>query len=131
MIAEFVKLWNKKKDILLQKYKEHHPNDYIEIVTDVVKLLCKENEKYDCPDPERVHQIDDGDYQGTLVFIIGAKGYHPDDYWYVKVDYGSCSVCDTLKGISQYDNDPPSLEQANEYLTLALHILQNLKKMGD
>ena len=30
------------------------------------------SEDYGVPDPERIHTIDDGDYQGTLVFVIAA-----------------------------------------------------------
>ena len=81
------------------------------------------------PDPERIHRIDDGNYQGTLVYVIGEKGYQPDKYWYVKVDYGSCSGCDTLEGIRDYTDDAPTDEQAKDYMTVALHIVQGMKPM--
>jgi hypothetical protein len=83
------------------------------------------------PDPERIHVIDDGDYQGTLVYVIGSKNYQPDVYWYVKVSYGSCSNCDTLAAIRDNANTPPTAEQIKDYITLALHIVQGLKEMED
>ena len=73
--------------------------------------------------------IDHGDYQGTLLFIIAASGYQPNKYWFVKVDYGSCSGCDTLEGIRCYSDGPPSDAQVADYMTLALHILQGIKPL--
>lgn len=82
------------------------------------------------PDPARIYQIDDGGYEGTLVFVIGAGGYKPSRYWYVKVGYGSCSVCDTLQAIRGYEGDAPTKEQVDAYMTLALHIVQGLREMN-
>lgn len=56
-------------------------------------------------DKERITKIDHGDYQGTLVFVVGAEGYQPYDYWYVKVGYGSCSWCDALEGARGYGEE--------------------------
>jgi len=130
MIKEFVERFDRNRGKLLGGFKTAHPENYLEIVKRVVEVIVDDDE-YCSPDPDRIHQIDDGDYQGTLVFVIAAKGYQPSDYWYVKVGYGSCSGCDTLQDISSYSFEPPTDEQANEYLTLALHVLQGIKKMGD
>ena len=122
-----------KKDLLAATFAKH-PDDYREMVRNVISVITDEKEygSYN-PDPERIHEIDDGDYQGTLVYVIGAKGYQPSKYWYVKVEYGSCSGCDTLQAIrdSGYGYDTPNAEQVKDYMTLALHIVQRLKKMGD
>lgn len=75
-------------------------------------------------DPDRIHRIDDGSYQGTLVFVVGSTGYQPDDYWYTMVSYGSCEGCDTLMAACGYEN--PKWE---EIYTLALHMMQRLKPM--
>jgi hypothetical protein len=105
-----------------------HPS-YRSLVTDVIKVIAADD--YDAPDPERIHEIDDGDYQGTLLYVIGARGYQPSDYFYVKVRYGSCSGCDTLQGIREYQETPPREDQIKDYMTLALHIVQGLKKLGE
>lgn len=76
----------------------------------VVEMLAAAIDECDAPHPERIHQIDDGDYQGTLIFVIGAGGYQPSRYWYVKVGYGSCSGCDTLQAIRGYEDDAPTKE---------------------
>ena len=132
MEKDLVKRYFENKGQVLKTFTEKHPEDYAEIVEAVVKAISGYDVGLpDLPDPERIHQIDDGDYQGTLVFVIAGGGYQPDDYWYVKVSYGSCSGCDTLQSISNYSHETPSEEQIADYMTLALHIVQGLKKMGE
>ena len=130
MDKEFVERFNENKGQLEEFFSKEHPGNYGDIVKAVVEAIRGEN-KYDSPDPERIHEIDDGDYQGTLVYVIGDGGYQPNDYWYVKVFYGSCSGCDTLEAIRGYQSDLPTESQIEDYMTLALHIVQGLKKMGD
>ena len=131
MIQEFVNRYMDKKDLLAATFARH-PGDYKEIVKNVISVITDDDYYGDFnPDPKRIHEIDDGDYQGKLVYVIGAKDYQPSDYWYVKVGYGSCSVCDTLESIRGYGSEPPTDEQLKDYMTLALHIVQGLKKMGD
>ena len=64
------------------------------------------------------------------MYVIGGTGYQPRDYWYVMVYYGSCSGCDTLQAICGY-TDKVTDSQVADYMTLALHILQGIKAMGD
>lgn len=129
MIKEFVELFMSNKQKLEDVFAEAHPDNYKSIVKAVVSVL--NDGRYGAPDHERIHEIDDGDYQGTLVYIIAETGYQPSEYWYVKVGYGSCSGCDTLEGIREYSSDKPTAEQVRDYMTLALHIVQGMKRMGD
>lgn len=129
MIESFTKVWFSHKQTLEEQFSKKHPEDYKEIVEAVVRLLSDNLKEFIVPDPTRIHEIDDGDYQGCLVYVIAAKGYQPFTYWYVRVDYGSCSGCDTLQGITNYSRGIPTKEQVNGYMTLALHILQGLKEM--
>lgn len=127
MIQEFVDRFMARRDEIEAGFSEEHPGDYVDIVRAVVRALRGDSE-YDAPDPDRIHEINEVGYQGTLVYVIGAGGYQPSDYWYVKVGYGSCSGCDTLKSIREYESDELRVK---DYMTLALHIVQGLKKMGD
>jgi hypothetical protein len=129
MIQLFVDRWMAKQEEVRAKFAAKHPDDYKGIVRTVVEAIGADG--YDDPDPERIHQIDDGDYQGTLVFVIGANGYQPSNYWAVMVSYGSCSVCDTLQALRGYDDEAPTVEQVTGYMTLALHIVQGLKPLGE
>lgn len=127
MITTFVDRFMANKPQLEGAFAKKHPESYKELVGEVVKLITSGD--YDDIDPERIHEIDDGEYQGTLLYVIAAKGYQPSEYWTVKVGYGSCSGCDTLQSIHSYSDDPPTKEQIEEYMTLALHIVQEIKEL--
>lgn len=129
MIQPFVDKFIAAEAAIKAKFAEGHPGSYEEIVRLVIETINPEQE-YDGPDFERIHAIDDGDYQGTLLFVIAAVGYQPSDYWFVKVYYGSCSGCDTLQSISGYSDEKPDEGQIKDYWTLALHVAQGLHKLG-
>lgn len=129
MIKKFVERWdNGGKDAFKAKFAAEHPRSYEALVKAVIEILASDNE-YDGPDPERITVIDHGDYQGTMVFVVGAGGYQPSTYWATSVGYGSCSGCDTLQAISDYSDDPPTEEQLKEYADLALHAIQRMKQI--
>jgi hypothetical protein len=128
VIKKFVKAWFAKMHEVKSTFEAKHPDEYIDVVRAVIEAIS--DDEYDSPDPQRIHQIDDGDYQGTLVFVIAAKGYQPSRYWYCRVGYGSCSGCDTLQAIAGYSGEPPTDDQVKQYMTLALHVVQGLREMG-
>ena len=138
MIEKFTKRWFERKDTVQEKFEAKLPSSYSDIVLAVVEMLNDEDE-YETPDPSRIHEINDGDYQGTLLYVIGAAIYQPSTYWYVKVGYGSCSVCDTLQAILDGEWGLETEEEkkawkdkaVSKLMTLALHIVQGLKLMGD
>jgi hypothetical protein len=132
MIKDFVDRFMQNKDALRTKFEADFPHEYKDIVKAVVEIItAKEYTAHDI-DPERIHEIDDGDYQGTLVYVIGTKGYQPYNYYYVKVDYGSCSGCDTLQAIEAEHSCAADKKQSiDDLMTLALHIVQGIKKMGE
>jgi hypothetical protein len=131
MIQEFVDAWYAKKHLVEEKFRAAHPDSYTDVVRYVIEMINPDDE-YDLPDPKRIHEINDGSYQGTLVYVIGEAGYQPNTYWYVRVGYGSCSGCDTLEAIKGWDDEPPNDSEVKQYMMLALHVIQGLKKMeGD
>lgn len=85
---------------------------------------------YDCIDHyvetidlNSITEIDDGDYQGTLVYLIPFDRYQPnaEDYLMTYVEYGSCSYCDTLQNI-KYD----SSTQVDDLMTLCRDMIVRL-----
>jgi hypothetical protein len=128
MIQNFVDAFIEKQKTL---FVDEHPGSYEGIVEDVIRAINPDGD-YDGPDPSRIHTIDDGDYQGTLVFVIGAGGYQPHRYWATSVSYGSCGGCDTLQGIRDEGNSEdgsPTDRQAEDYQMLALHLVQGLAEI--
>lgn len=127
MIQEFVNGLIERREAVESEFHKKHPDSYKDIVKIVIENISTGGYSY--PDPARIHEIDDGDYQGTLLYIIAAIGYQPNDYWFVKVYYGSCSVCDTLQGISDYRSKLPTDEQVADYWKLALDVCEGLTSM--
>lgn len=130
MIQEIVNLWEENKSKIREELSKEPPSDYTGLVKLVIKYV---GESLDM-DAERIHCINDGNYQGTLLFIIPEVLDQPHDYWYVKVDYGSCCGCDTLERIksNNYSEDKiPDEQQLNDYMMLALHIVQGIKAIED
>ena len=136
MIQEFVKAWDANREALREYIRTHNQEEYDEyakLVKILFDVVINPYFKYDpCNlsyNTDAIHVIDDGDYQGSLLFIIPHDIYQPAPVNYVLTycDYGSCSGCDTLLGISLYQDGLPTEEQVDEYMKLLLHMLQNCK----
>jgi len=132
MLKEIIQQWDKNKHKLEDYFKVTRQSEYDEYSKIVVKLfeVCLSNE--DEWNLDGMTVIDNGDYQGTQIFIIPKDTYQPniEDYLITNNYYGSCSGCDTLQSISEYDDGLPSEEQVKEYMTLALHLTQKIKILG-
>lgn len=104
---------------------------YTNILKVTLKAMFENYDTYDdyeysnYPDYEHIHVIDDGDYQGTLLFVVPENTYQPYTYWIFRVSYGSCSYCDTLQGI--LDDEDDKEQQIKDLITLALHMIQSGK----
>ncbi len=132
MIDDFVEAYMRNKDRMRARFAAKCPDTYKDLVREVVECINdygdnKGTPLNPLPDPKRIHQIDDGNYQGTLEFVIGEQGYQPSRYWYARIDYGSCSACDTLQSIEWWGE--PTEQQLNDMMTLALHVVQQLHPM--
>ncbi len=81
-------------------------------------------------DSGRITEIDNGNYQGTLLYLIPNDRYQPDasEYLMTFVDYGSCSGCDTLQRIQSYGDVPPTDQQLKDYMALCKDIVMNIIK---
>lgn len=129
MITEFTTPFVESKDRFIERLSElDHPSygELFQLALSVInewgKVTTEDGWK-GAPDLTRIHEIDDGDYQGTLLFVVAAQGYQPSTYWATKVSYGSCSGCDTLEAIWDMG------EGAGDYYTLALHMIQGLQEI--
>jgi len=138
MLTQFVDRFMKAKPELEKKFSEQHIYSYqalVEATLSAISHMDEENEERNdeeyCPemDVSKIREIDDGDYQGTLLYIIPEDSYQPSTYYAASVGYGSCSGCDTLQSISEnsYNNEKPSKQDIEDYMRLALHIVQGLK----
>lgn len=131
--------WGKNKDKLQKVFaegKEFCNCNYKKIVETVFNVIYNDEDsvkELNVLNTRAMTEIDDGDYQGTLVYLIPFETYQPSagDYLMTYIGYGSCSCCDTLLAIQSengYDTEYLTKEQVSSYMQLAAHILQNTVK---
>lgn len=140
MIKDLCLAWEANHEVLKEYFATHiqeeYCNSYESLLTKTFELVInpylKSISSWNIYSIEDIHTIDDGDYQGTYIFLIPKDIYQPisTDYLVTYVGYGSCSGCDTLLGIHNYDTEGlPSKEQVEEYMTLCLHMIQHCKPL--
>ena len=80
-------------------------------------------------DAGEITTIDNGDYQGTLLFLIPRSTYQPSEYEYLMtyIGYGSCSCCDHLQGIEP-DYDEVTDEDIANFMSLCKDFITNMIK---
>ena len=135
MLNVCVKQWYENKELLkdaLENDRDLEDREYKDLVKLVFKYVINPN----LPDAEsnglwdytRITEIDEGNYQGTLLYLIPRETYQPkfDDYLITCVDYGSCTVCDTLKNIRARAGEVSKEKTIKSYLDLCRNIVQQI-----
>lgn len=143
MIQWLNEKWFQNKDKLENYFRTHKQEEYSSY-QDILRATLENIVNIDTDewdkrfDLDKIHVIDDGDYQGTLIFLIPKDGYQPDEDMYLItfIWYGSCSGCDTLLNIQEswdIESDDgeymglPNTIQLQDYMTLALHMVENAR----
>lgn len=135
MIKHFIDAWDKNSGKLRNYFENTKQEEYSQSYEDLFGVVIDKviNGYNDVGFYSDTRTIDYGDYQGTLILAFANSTYQPseNETFYTVVSYGSCSGCDTLQSISSYDKGLPSKEQVDDYMTLCLHMIQNIKCFGD
>ena len=140
MIREFIERWEKNKHKLEEYFrttKQEEYDAYSKIAVKLFELVINDSRGGGTVklnfNTEEMTIIDYGDYQGTELYILFNGTYQPNvsDYVVTHNYYGSCSGCDALLSISNYDNGLPNDDQVKEYMTLALHLVQKCKWLSE
>lgn len=128
MIKYALKQWNNNKDLLKDTLREMQSSkklliDYDELLKLVIRKILNVNSDYTWSDSITV--IDDGDYQGALLFAIHLDTYQPspEDYLLTFVYYGSCGGCDALMGA--YGNTNKE-SQIQDYMAICKDLVCNI-----
>lgn len=136
MIKFCVEKWNKNHKLLeaaLKSRTDLNTCGYRTLVEMAVTYIFNDGldcDRYDyCGKlfrPDLITEIDNGDYQGTLIYLIPNATYQPGpgDYLMTYVYYGSCSVCDTLQAIQDYIEGPLTDEQISDFMSLCKNLVQ-------
>lgn len=118
MIKIMKDLWDKNSNALrdkLSSWSELNTCTYIDLVRltfDTIYNDGSQKVNLDLED-KHIHEIDDGDYQGTLLYVIPFCGYQPDAENYIMtfIYYGSCSGCDSLMDAQSWTDHDGTEEQ--------------------
>lgn len=124
--------WNKNSGLLLDRIRKCSLDDldYIDLVKMSVDCILNDCEdSYDEWNIDNITVIDNGDYQGTLLFVIPGRNYQPSecDYLITFAGYGSCSGCDALLSIKCYESEMTE-PKAKAILALCKDLITNIVK---
>lgn len=133
MIKSFIEAWE-KNNYQLRLWLEYDVDiediEYADIVKAIFERVInpsieREWEKYDI---EKMTIVNDGDYQGTLIFLIPKNVYQPDAYDYIVTHnyYGSCSGCDALQS---YQFATEGKARIDGIMMIALHLVEKMKPL--
>ena len=135
MIYIMKKCWdrnNKKLREVLSERTDLNSCSYKDLVKITFEVIFNNDEYNDDIklDLEHMTEIDDGSYQGTILWAIPFDTYQPsaNEYLMTHIEYGSCSCCDTLQGIQGYSEEKPTKEQLNEFMMLCKDFVCNAIK---
>ena len=114
--------WEQNKNKLKEYFKKNKQEDFAYEWNDFIKCIIK----YALPDFNLVDYKTSGDYQGEIYIKIEDKD---KNVYKGKTYYGSCSFCDSLTGICDYNYDrKPNKSEVFQYMELSLQIIESFKK---
>lgn len=128
--------WDRNKGRLQERIEnsiDHNTWGYETLVKMIIEEVLNPGaeSKYDTWDSEEITVIDNGDYQGSQLFLFHKNTYQPSpkDYLITFEYYGSCSGCDTLMAIQEwsYKQELPTEIQVRDYMALCLNLIQQMR----
>lgn len=119
MIKYCLEHWDRNKRVLQGYFQSHNENFFRELnYKQICRLtflyiLDRDDEDDIKLDLDNITEIDNGDYQGTLLYLIPFDTYQPneDEYFMTYTGYGSCSGCDTLLSLQSLDNKKDMIKE--------------------
>ena len=105
--------WYENKDKLEEAIRNSDDLNFcnyktlVEMIVEYILNPSSDDNSIDEFDEDEITVIDNGDYQGTQLFMIPRKTYQPSagDYLLTYTYYGSCSGCDTLQGMQKWSDE--------------------------
>lgn len=83
MNANIIRLWDDNKELLrnyIANTRQEEYKEYLKLVKLVVKFILnggKEDFDYESFDVDNITEVNNGDYQGTLIYLIPLSYYQP------------------------------------------------------
>lgn len=131
MIKIIAENWNTGKKYLKNALLKMNPANltYKTLVEEVVENIINRGSNCECNyNVNNISCIDDGDYQGYLLFVIPRDTYQPnnEEYLMTYVGYGSCNVCDALLSAVGYSDEGWTETKINDVMNICLSICQHM-----
>lgn len=134
MLKYCLRKWDENKNNLEKQLRRDttlNSCEYVDLVKLLVTHVLNQGANDDLIwDTENITVVNNGDYQGTQLFLIPLKTYQPTEYEYLLtyVGYGSCPGCDTLQAIQNWDEKLLTEDQVKHFMTLCKDLLTNMIK---
>lgn len=134
MLKYCLRKWDENKKYLERQIKidtSLNSCEYVYLVKLLVTNILNRGDNGDLIwDVDNITVIDNGDYQGTQLFLIPLATYQPTEYEYLCtfVNYGSCPGCDTLQEIQNWSEKLLTEKQVKDFMTLCKDLLTNMIK---
>ena len=112
----------------LEKRTDLNDIGYKDLVKITFETVYNRGVKYDrdALNLDKITEIDDGDYQGSLLFLIPFDTYQPspNEYIMTSISYGSCSGCDALQAAQICGEE----QQVSDIMTICKDLVCNAIK---
>ena len=125
--------WDKNKDKLEAALRKTDISrvEYRDLLVLTVKHILDDGDypAYEW-DVDRITEINDGSYSGTLLYLIPMDTCEPAEYDYLMtyIGYGSCSCCDLLQSIQPDSDEETTDEDIDEFMALCKDFITNMIK---
>lgn len=124
--------WNKNKYMLEAALRETDISrvEYKDLLVLTVENILNDDDYGPKWNTEGITEIDDGSYQGTLLYLIPEDDYQPSEWQYLMtyVGYGSCSYCDLLQSIQPYSQEETDDDDIKNFMSLCKDLVTNMIK---
>ena len=104
--------------------------DLVKITFETIYNSYEESD-HDKLDLDAITVIDNGDYQGTLLFVIPYKCYQPSESEHIMtyIGYGSCSGCDALEAAKDWSGiEKLTEQQISDFMNICKDLVCNAIK---
>lgn len=135
MLKIMKELWDKNQDKLREELSSRvdlNECAYKDLVKIAFDKIYNYGSRFDIENLllDRIHEIDDGNYQGTLIYLIPFDTYQPgpEDYLMTFSWYGSCSGCDALQAVQDYGHEKLTEQQVKDFMSICKDLICNTIK---
>lgn len=124
--------WNKNRNKLEEALRKTDLSqvEYRDLLVLTVENILNDDDYGPKWSTKEITEINNGSYQGTLLYLIPEDDYQPSEWQYLMtyIGYGSCSVCDLLQSIQPYSQEEIDDDDIKNFMSLCKDFVTNMIK---